>query len=52
MRAVTMRTGALGRLELITRVPGYDSFAAASARQQVSGGAASVSGLAGGAGRG
>jgi hypothetical protein len=29
MRAVTMRTGALGRLELITQVPGHDSLAAA-----------------------
>ncbi len=30
MRAVTMRTGALGRLELITRIPGHDSIAAAA----------------------
>jgi hypothetical protein len=30
MRAVTMRTGALGRLELITRILGHDSFAAAA----------------------
>lgn len=30
MRAVTMRTGALGRLELITRIPGHDSLAAAA----------------------
>jgi hypothetical protein len=30
MRAVTMRTGALGRLELITQIPGYDSIAAAA----------------------
>lgn len=30
MRAVTMRTGALGRLELITQVPGHDSLAAAA----------------------
>ena len=29
-RAVTMRTGALGRLELITRIPGHDSIAAAA----------------------
>jgi hypothetical protein len=29
MRAVTMRKGALGRLELITRIPGHDSIAAA-----------------------
>jgi hypothetical protein len=30
MRAVTMRTGALSRLELITRIPGHDSIAAAA----------------------
>jgi len=30
MRAVTMRTGALDRLELITRIPGHDSIAAAA----------------------
>ena len=30
MRAVTMRTGALGRLELITQIPGHDSIAAAA----------------------
>ena len=30
MRAVTMRKGALGRLELITRIPGYDNIAAAA----------------------
>lgn len=30
MRAVIMRTGALGRLELITRIPGHDSLAAAA----------------------
>ena len=30
MRAVTMRTGALGRLELITRIPGHASIAAAA----------------------
>lgn len=30
MRAVTMRTGALGRLELITQIPGHDSLAAAA----------------------
>jgi DNA-binding transcriptional LysR family regulator len=30
MRAVTMRTGALGRLELITKIPGHDSLAAAA----------------------
>ncbi len=30
MRGVTMRTGALGRLELITRIPCHDSIAAAS----------------------
>ena len=30
MRAVTMRKGALGRLELITRIPGHDSIAAAA----------------------
>lgn len=30
MRAVTMRPGALGRLELITRIPGHDSIAAAA----------------------
>lgn len=30
MRAVTMRTGALSRLELITQVPGHDSIAAAA----------------------
>jgi hypothetical protein len=30
MRAITMRTGALGRLELITQVPGHDSLAAAA----------------------
>jgi hypothetical protein len=30
MRAVTMRTGALRRLELITRIPGHDSIAAAA----------------------
>jgi DNA-binding transcriptional LysR family regulator len=30
MRAVTMRTGALGRLELITRIPGRDRIAAAA----------------------
>ena len=28
MRAVTMRTGALSRLELITQIPGHDSIAA------------------------
>jgi len=30
MRAVTMRTGALGRLELITQISGHDSIAAAA----------------------
>jgi len=30
MRAVTMRTGALGRLELITRIPGHAGIAAAA----------------------
>jgi len=30
MRAVTMRTGALGRLELVTRIPGHDSIATAA----------------------
>jgi hypothetical protein len=30
MRAVTMRKGALGRLELITQIPGHDSIAAAA----------------------
>ena len=30
MRAVTMRNGALGRLELITQIPGHDSIAAAA----------------------
>jgi hypothetical protein len=30
IRAVTMRTGALGRLELITQIPGHDSIAAAA----------------------
>ena len=30
MSAVTMRTGALSRLELITRIPGHDSIAAAA----------------------
>jgi hypothetical protein len=30
LRAVTMRTGALGRLEMITRMPGRDSLAAAA----------------------
>jgi hypothetical protein len=30
MRAVTMRTGALSRLELITQIPGHDSIAAAA----------------------
>jgi DNA-binding transcriptional LysR family regulator len=30
MRTVTMRTGALGRLELITQISGYDSIAAAA----------------------
>jgi DNA-binding transcriptional LysR family regulator len=30
MCAVTMRTGALTRLELITRIPGHDSLAAAA----------------------
>ena len=30
MRAVTMRTGALSRLELITRIPGHGSIAAAA----------------------
>jgi hypothetical protein len=30
MRAVTMRTGALGRLELVTRIPGHDGIAAAA----------------------
>jgi hypothetical protein len=30
MRAVTMRKGALRRLELITRIPGYDISAAAA----------------------
>jgi len=30
MRAVTMRKGALGRLELITRIPGHDTIAAAA----------------------
>ena len=30
MRAVTMRTGALGRLELITQILGHDSIAAAA----------------------
>lgn len=30
IRAVTMRKGALGRLELITQIPGYDSIAAAA----------------------
>jgi DNA-binding transcriptional LysR family regulator len=29
-RVVTMRAGALGRLELITRIPGHDSIAAAA----------------------
>ncbi|HUZ39078.1 MAG TPA: hypothetical protein VMV17_22365 [Streptosporangiaceae bacterium] len=30
MRAVTMRKGALGRLELITQIPGHNSIAAAA----------------------
>jgi len=30
MRAVTMRKGALGRLALITQIPGHDSIAAAA----------------------
>jgi hypothetical protein len=30
MRAVTMRTGAISRLELITQIPGHDSIAAAA----------------------
>jgi hypothetical protein len=30
MRAVAMRKGALGRLELITRIPGHDNIAAAA----------------------